>query len=136
MPETDIKTALERLQRIENNKDRIIEKIEAFFDQRGQNPKVVVPVERSQLQNVLRLALSTTSVQEVKLFIRYQCGRAKRNEGWKNRNFGETLNTTLTEVIEETQDNPGLSIELVRLFLGYLIREARYRRPDNSSGDE
>jgi hypothetical protein len=130
MPTTDITVTLDRLQRIERSKDQLIDSAVTFLNGRGNDRNIVVPVDRNQLQNLLRLALSTTSVKEIKLFIRYQCGRDKANQGWNNRNFGSSLSDRITQVAQEAGDNESLKIELVRLFLGYLIREARYRKPE------
>ena len=84
-----------RLKTIEAKKDSLIGRVEAFFDDRGDNPKIVVPVQRTQLQNLLRLALATSSVKEIQLFIRYQ--RARHND-WNKNNFGENLESQIGEV--------------------------------------
>lgn len=130
MPTTDITVTLDRLQRIERSKDQLIDSVVTFLNGRGNDRNIVVPVDRNQLQNLLRLALSTTSVKEIELFIRYQCGRDKANQGWNSRSFGSSLSDRITQVAQEAGDNENLKIELVRLFLGYLIREARYRKPE------
>jgi hypothetical protein len=61
------------------------------------------------------------------LFIRYQEGRAQQGEGWRSGDFGKDLRTALAEVEKDAGDDQALSMELVRLFLGYLMREARWR---------
>jgi hypothetical protein len=118
---------LERWEKIEERKDALIEKAEGFFEARKRAGKKVVPIAHSQWQGLLRLALSTTSVKEIHLFIRYQEGRAQQGEGWRSGDFGKDLRTALAEVEKDAGDDQALSMELVRLFLGYLMREARWR---------
>jgi hypothetical protein len=118
---------LERWVKIEERKNALIEKAEGFFEARKRAGKKVVPIAHSQWQGLLRLALSTTSVKEIHLFIRYQEGRAQQGEGWRSGDFGKDLRTALAEVEKDAGDDQALSMELVRLFLGYLMREARWR---------
>ncbi|RLD96257.1 MAG: hypothetical protein DRI93_01385 [Aquificota bacterium] len=112
--------------KVEENKDKLIEKVENFFKLREGDEKV--PVEHSQFHNLLLLATSTTSVKEVTSFIEYQIGKddPKKPKGWRKRNFGEQLKDVVDEVSGLGEGNKELSIRLVRLFLGYLMRKARY----------
>lgn len=119
MATADVMARLQRRQQLEERKDRLIEKVEDLVKEKE------VPVPANQLQNVLRLVLSTVSVNEVRLFIRYQCARHKE---W--RDFGPQLIRLIEEVAGEAQDDHLLKIELVRLFLGYLVREAHFRKLD------
>ncbi|MEM2913996.1 MAG: hypothetical protein QXH91_01150 [Candidatus Bathyarchaeia archaeon] len=114
----DIQASINKLREIEDKKDELITKVESFFNKRKEEGKEELPVERAQLQNLLRLALSTSSVKEIQLFIRYQIGRHKQ---WRTGDFGQTLENVIREIGR---------IEFVRLFLGYLVREARFRKPD------
>lgn len=120
---------------IETKKDGLVERVKDFFDDRGTDPNVVVPVGHTQLQNLLQLALQTTSVKEIQLFIRYQCGREKNNKNWREKDFGLNLEKQIGEVAEETTKGKDVKIELVRLFLGYLVWEARYRKPDQKKSE-
>ena len=120
---------------IETKKDGLVERVKDFFDDRGTDPKVVVPVKNTQLQNLLQLALQTTSVKEIQLFIRYQCGRDKDNREWGKNEFGLNLEKQVGEVAEETMESKDVKIELVRLFLGYLVWEARYRKLDQKKSE-
>lgn len=69
--------------------------------------------DRSQLNTLLRCAMSTPSAREVTLFIRYQATRQRRRE---QKNF-------LDHVADEIERQPWASdIEAVRFFLGALAR--------------
>ena len=120
-----VEKIMDRLNAVEQRKDNLITNVEDFFNARRGEPRDVVPVERSQLQNLLRLALSTSSIKEVKLFIRYQMSRHRE---WSVQNFGQALISAIGEVENDAPE--GVKIDLVRLFLGYFVREARYRRPE------
>lgn len=136
---SDIMESITSLQTlIETKKDGLVERVKDFFDNRGTDPKVVVPVKNTQLQNLLQLALQTTSVKEIQLFIHYQCGRDKDNREWGKNDFGLNLEKQVGEVgevAEETMEGKDVNIELVRLFLGYLVWEARYRNPDQKKSE-
>jgi len=91
-------------------------------------------ITKSNLQNLLTAATSTTCVAEVANFIRYQTGRLDdwRTPHPKNKPFGDTVLAALNEINENPQTganpkaDPELQIEAVRHFLGYLLREATY----------
>lgn len=132
---SDILKSINCFQTLETKKDGLVERVENFFDSRGTDPDVVVPVGNTQLQNLLQLALQTTSVKEIQLFIRYQCGRNKYNEKWRKNDFGPNLEKEIGEVAEEITKGKNVKIELVRLFLGYLVWEARYRNPNQKKNE-
>lgn len=113
--------------KMEKNKDNLIEKVENFFGSR-EGEKVPEGLGHGQFHNLLLLATSTTSVKEVTSFIEYQIGRddPKKPKGWRKGNFGEQLKDVVNEVSDLGEGNKELSIRLVRLFLGYLMRKARY----------
>jgi len=119
----DTRTMVDRLRRIEDKKDDLVERAERFFNKRKEQGGKVVPVEPTQLQNLLRLALSTTSVKEMELFIRYQ---EARHEEWRDNNFGANLREEIEKLANES---PDIKLDIVRLFIGYFVREARFRRP-------
>jgi len=120
---------LEAMRReVERHKDELVEKAEGFFEERRDRAQQdleieVVPIERSQLENVLRLSLGTPSVKEVINFIRYQMGRV---EGWNNGSFGRALIDRIEREIVPLGSHAPIQIRLVRYFLGYLIRAMRY----------
>jgi hypothetical protein len=91
-----------------------------------------VPVERSQLQNILGLSIATTSVREIVNFIQYQIGREDPEKperyAWRKNNFGTQLIQNIWQVAQKGDDNE-VKIRLVRLFIGYLVRYARYLKP-------
>ncbi len=66
---------------------------------------------RSQIRNILEMALATDSFKALELFIRYQAGR--KTISYK---FAEDL----TKELEEIQKKNG--IEAIRLYLGYMYR--------------
>jgi len=111
---------------IEAKKDALVEKVEKFFDNRNKAGKTVVPIENAQFQNLLRLAMGTSSIKEIQLFIRYQCARHK---SWRDGEFGRELEEQIAEVEKDAGEH---RIDLVRLFLGYLLKEAFYRKPPST----
>ena len=84
-------------------------------------------LEDRQIRNVLAVAEVTQSVAVVENFIKYQIGR---QEGWRFKDFGEKLLSDLGYIKElakkEGDDIPGLTISLVRRYLGYLVRYFKY----------
>jgi hypothetical protein len=95
-------------------------------------------ITKSNLQNLLTAATSTTCVAEVENFVRYQTGRL---DAWQARrtgpgkSFGETVLVALDDIqkLPTGADpkagltaDPELQIEAVRHFLGYLLRQATY----------
>lgn len=132
---TAVPDLLERRRKIEGLKDWLVEKVEAFFRMRAEGekpPEEVVPIEGAQWANLLRLAMATTSVKEVQLYIRYQEGRDREAVGWRRADFGGQLRVAIDGVVAVAGGDPALAIELVRLFLGYLAWEARYLRPEET----
>ena len=123
----DIKSTLARWKEIEENKDKLVDKVENFFKNRKPGkPEDVLPVKITQLRNLLRLALETTSVKEILLFIRYQCARDSKQKNWRSRNFGDDLITAINDVAKYGKQKP--NIEMVRRFLGYFVQEAMTHR--------
>jgi len=111
---------------IESSRDKLVEMVEKFFEERRSSGSVIVPLERSQFENILRVAISTSSVKEVINFIRYQIGRERSSDrGWRNGDFGEKL---IRQINEVAGLNPSVAIRLVRLFLGFLGRHAIYEQ--------
>ncbi len=122
-------SAIDRITTIESKKDELVEEVESFFEDREERRTDVVPIKKNQFENVCRMAMATTSVKEVMNFIRYQIGRDKDNQGWGNSNFGEDL---IKKIDMVAKLDLSVSIELVRLFLGFWNRHALYKRPDNN----
>jgi hypothetical protein len=130
-------------QEIERHKDTLVEKAEQFFQQRCNRAREdseieVVPIERTQLENVLRLSLGTTSVKEVTNFIRYQMGREREvGKGWLNGDFGRNLIRVIDREIASLASEGISPIHLVRPFLGYFTRAAVYFRAlEREEGNE
>jgi hypothetical protein len=129
------KEKIDRVIIIANNKDKLVEMVEEFFKERSESEAIseVVPIKKNQFENVLRMSMISSSVGEVINFIRYQIGRAKTNEGWRNAEFGENL---ISKIQEVAKIDPSVKIELVRLFLGFLNRQAVYERAQTGDQDD
>jgi len=131
--EMEVKALVERFSRIEGNKDSLVEGIEKFFEQRKKEGKKELPVKMTQLQNLMGRANETKSVKEIVNFIRYQIGRDTKHrdnriiqEGWAEDDFGNQVIKEVEKVAALAGGDKEMSIKLVRLFLGYLQRHARY----------
>ena len=118
----DMKNLVERKNKQELYKDKLIEKVEEFFKERS----IPRDLGYTQFQDLLGKANMTTSVKEIVNFIQYQCGRDRKQNGWAHRNFGNDLIKKIEEVAGLERSDRELSMDLVRLFLGYLLRYARY----------
>jgi hypothetical protein len=120
----DMIKMIERKNKIEQYKDQLVEMVEEFFNGRD----VPDDLGYTQFQDLLSKANMTTSVKEITNFIQYQCGRDKK-KGWSSDSFGPALITAIEEIAKKETDDRELRIELVRLFLGYFLRYARYKKP-------
>jgi hypothetical protein len=120
--------------KLEQLKHELVEKAERVCEE--ALPRGVVKsggVTKSNLQNLLTAATSTTCVAEVENFVRYQTGRLEewRRPSPKSKLFGETVLAALNEIKElrtgpDPTADPELQIEAVRHFFGYLLRHATY----------
>ena len=106
----------EILKAIENKKSDLVKKAESLCEKYKSN----IP-ERSQLQNLKNVAHSTTCIEEIKNYIRYQIGRKEWEKG-----FGEEIIKLIDTISAELGSDKEKTIRAVRLFIGYLIREERY----------
>lgn len=113
----DLSAVLARRRALEAKKDEILKLIEERFGEVNYWPKP------TQLQNLRTIAASTDSVKEVKIFIQYQMSRT-------GAPIGAQLGNALLDAIGslEEPNDPLLSIEKVRYFLGNLARYAAYKR--------
>ena len=145
---------IEQIRTIENKKDELIERVEDFFnarekafqekteEQKQGKPLegYLVPVKHTQLQNLVGLALATKSVDEITLFIQYQIGReaAKKDPKqpeWTEDSFGTELIKNIRQVAGGVADKE-MKISLVRLFIGYFMRYARYLKPTDEKSED
>ncbi len=104
-------------------------------------------MEKSQMSNLLAVALETSSVELVKVFILYQAGRDTRGNSWRHENFGEALVKRLDKLevtaksiaglvakkLQQTTDPTKEDVEevwigLTRHYLGQLNRYFYYRK--------
>lgn len=111
---------LDLREKIEGHKDELVRRAEKLCD--AHRPRVA----RAGLQNLLTIANSTLSVEEVKNFIKYQMGRKTEARKW--RDFGEYLIKEIEEIVNNMgiSGNSEFNIQLVRLFLGYVTRYAQF----------
>ena len=120
----DIGRMIERSNMLESHKNALVTRVEEFINDR----ELLGNLGYTQFQDLVGKANMTSSVKEITNFIRYQVGRDSRKRGWARENFGNNLVREIN-VVAELGSESGLSIELVRLFLGYLQRHVRYLRP-------
>lgn len=117
---------LDLILEVEKHKDTLVEKVEVFLTNQP-------PVTATQLQNLLRLASETTSPKEVLSFIKYQIGREPHDKPekwkWRKENFGERLIQILEGEVLILHEDKRVKVRLMRLFLGYLRRQAVYLGP-------
>ncbi len=83
-----------------------------------------------QLRNVIAVAEDTQSVAVVENFVKYQIGR---HDQWRHNEFGERLLKDLRELRERADklkdaavSKEELAIQMVRRYLGYLMRHFVY----------
>lgn len=136
--------ALKRLwidQGIEQKLNAIIDESRKLVDE----TKVTANLDKTQMSNLLGVALQTESARVVANYIRYQMGRDTKGTTWRAGEFGEKLATHLERLEEEAKaiaqdaaqqaaDPPTQAdidrawIGLVRQFVGQLNRYFVYKR--------
>lgn len=90
-------------------------------------------MRESQIRNLVNLAASSRSVEEVTNFIRYQIGRDVRGRAWGHNGFGKAViediesgqvRKALEAVVREVPNADLVAVrsELISLYLGYLNR--------------
>lgn len=116
-------TILERLKSIEERKDHLVEEVEKLCD---KYDRANIP-EAAQLQNLRTVAFSTTSIGEIKNYIKYQMGRIEK---WRSEKDGEKFGGELIKKFEDEKNyfagDLDKTLHSIRLFIGYLIRYAKY----------
>ena len=133
--QAQIEAMVERLNLLEQSKDALVEKVESFMEQRKEKyggKALPADMGHTQFQDLVGKAGATTSVKEITNFIQYQVGRnsnkkdSSKNKSWAVNSFGQELIEQVNEVSKMAGTDPELRIQMVRLFLGYLQRHARY----------
>ncbi|MCS7263681.1 MAG: hypothetical protein NZ805_02475 [Armatimonadetes bacterium] len=88
-------------------------------------------LEEHQLRNLENLANATDSVKVLELFVRYQMGR---HSEWRHNNFGNQVIEDFRKLREMAKgvaqgQEKVVHLHLIRLYLGFLVREFVARRP-------
>ncbi|MCG2826302.1 MAG: hypothetical protein L6265_06905 [Thermoplasmatales archaeon] len=88
-------------------------------------------VEKSQLRNLLEMAVASDSVKVLELFIQYQMGRKKLPRDFGNQLI-QKITTELTNKANEISKNRSehtkeVLLRIVRLYLGYMNRYFVYK---------
>jgi hypothetical protein len=90
-------------------------------------------MKENQIRNVVNVAATSESIEEVTNFIRYQIGRDARKNTWGHNSFGKAViddiakgqvQFALEAVIKSVPGADRVSVrsELIALYLGYLNR--------------
>lgn len=105
-------------------------------------------MEKTQLKNLLGVALETPSVEVVKQYVLYQVGRDAKGSSWRKDDFGKKLIKALDDlrsdaerITRQVHTNLGLAnptggqvdetwMALVRAYLGQLNRYFYYRKEE------
>ncbi|MCG2738572.1 MAG: hypothetical protein L6282_19500 [Candidatus Methanoperedenaceae archaeon] len=88
-------------------------------------------VEKSQMRNLLEMAVASDSVKVLELFIQYQMGRKKLPRDFGNQLI-QKITTELTNKANEISKNRSehtkeVLLRIVRLYLGYMNRYFVYK---------
>lgn len=94
---------IKKMETLSQNKDAIIKKIREI-DTAG--------VAKNQAQNLREYSMQTQSIEEILLYIEYQCAREP-----KLRNAGETLKSMIKDYRDKVKD-----IDVIRYILGTFAR--------------
>ena len=90
-------------------------------------------MRESQIRNLVNVAATSKSIEEVTNFIRYQIGRDVRGDTWAHKDFGKAIiadiqtgqvKTALKAILKEAPEADMISVrsDLIALYLGYLNR--------------
>lgn len=125
------------LHAVEDQIDEIVELAEKCVDETGI---AKTELKEHQLRNLENIANATNSVKALELFVRYQMGRHKE---WRYNDFGsrviedfERLKRKAQEVVRNEPDRvKGAHLQLIRLYLGFLVRAFVAKQP-RGEGEE
>ena len=148
MSATSQTLTVEQRQAIDQAKEELVVGAEGLLD--TLDASGAPRLSHSQLRNLIAIALETESPAVVSNFIRYQIGRAGRNDAWNKPEApgGSTGDQLIAELesgtvaqalktVERTLDPDGRTtldegtarrarIELIRHYLGFASRYLRY----------
>lgn len=90
-------------------------------------------MKENQIRNIVNVAATSESIEEVTNFIRYQIGRDTRKNTWAYEGFGKAViddiekgqvKSALEAIIRNVRGADPVSVrsELIALYLGYLNR--------------
>ncbi|MCX7969354.1 MAG: hypothetical protein N3B10_12845 [Armatimonadetes bacterium] len=116
------------LKAIDERLDELVEMTEQIMEQTGIANS---GLEEHQLRNLENLANATDSVKVLELFVRYQMGR---HSEWRHNNFGNQVIEDFRKLREMAKgvaqgQEKVVHLHLIRLYLGFLVREFVARRP-------
>ena len=128
---------LKERQGLESMMNSLVRRAQKLLDRKGMERS---GLEKSQLNNLLSVALETTSVEVVKNFILYQVGRDDKRRSWRYQDFGQELvreidrlrNDIAKQVAVRALNRPSereidkIWIHVVRQYLGQLHRYFYY----------
>jgi hypothetical protein len=131
---------------IELRMNSLIERMVELVDMKTQVPQS--RMEKTQMKNLLGVALNTASVEVIKHYILYQVGRDAAGNSWRSHDFGKTLAQALDELKDDAKqitqqvcrelqcpvpDDSQIAetwMLLTRAYLGQLNRYFYYQKED------
>ncbi|MDX1997881.1 MAG: hypothetical protein SF066_09200 [Thermoanaerobaculia bacterium] len=135
---------LEQRREIDLVKEQLVQRAEKLLDDVGLGTMERNLFGHSQLRNLSAIAVETQSPAVVTNFIRFQIGRAKKDQGWAKPVAGKRLGQHFIEALEgeeeliprlaleisrqpkEAAGTQVVRIELIRHFVGFASRYLRF----------
>ncbi|MGQ9626633.1 MAG: hypothetical protein ACUVV0_06985 [Anaerolineae bacterium] len=133
---------LKMRQSVENLMNSIVRRAQKLIERTGIERS---QMKETQLDNLLGVAMDTSSAEVVKNFILYQVGRdSKREDTWRYKGFGQELvreidrlrNDIAKQVVGQVKERPSekeiddVWIYIIRQYLGQLRRYFYYRKKE------
>lgn len=129
--------SIEARKEINKRTDDIVEKAHNLID----NTEIYKKMDKTQLRNLLNLAMSTDSVKAMENFVYYQMGRKETKEDWKHNSFGNKLLEDLQnfgKMAEEIDkaNKKKVWLNIIRLYLGYINRYFVFKKEKEGEDNE